>query len=87
MADKAGAHRAIVHFEMILRVPGERRDAIAELQPQGRERAREAVAAFSQRGVADAARFRCDDLAITEPLGSVIEEFIDSESVRLHERV
>ena len=39
VADEACAHRAVIDFEMMLRVPGQRRDAIAEIETEGRESA------------------------------------------------
>ena len=58
VADEARAHRAVIHLEVMLRVPGQRGDAVAEREPQRRQRARQAIAARPQRGVADAARAR-----------------------------
>ena len=59
VADKARAHRRVIHFEMVLRVPRQRADAVAELEAERSQCAREPVAACAQRGIADAARRAC----------------------------
>ncbi len=44
VADHAGAHERVIHFQMMLSVPAERADAIAESQLKRRQRARQRVA-------------------------------------------
>jgi hypothetical protein len=87
VADEARAHGAVIDFEMMLSVPGERGDAVAAAQPECRERARQAVGAHPQAGIADAAGAGRDDLAGRRPLGGVVEELVYRESVSLHERM
>ncbi len=58
VADKASAHRTVIHLEMMLRVPGQRGDPVADAQAQSRQRARQTIAARSQGGVADAPGIR-----------------------------
>ena len=54
VANKAGAHRRIICFEVVLRVPAQRRDAVTELQTEREQCARHAVCAGAQCGVANA---------------------------------
>ena len=58
-------------------------------KPQGLEGPREAIAALTQRGVAESAlrysSFAPDDFSRRRPLGSVIQEFVDGQRIRLHQ--
>jgi hypothetical protein len=71
VADEAHAHRRVIHLEVMLAVPGQRADPLAGFQSQRRQRARHAVGALADLGIACAhpapARRRLDDAAGAGP--------------------
>ncbi len=74
---------------MVLAVPGQGADPVAEPQPQPLQRAGQAVGADPQVGVADPPHrppsLGRDDLAIARPLGGMVQELVDGEREGLHQ--
>ncbi len=90
MADQPRAHGRIIDLQMALGVPSQGGDPVAKTQAQGGQGARQAIAARPERGIAKAPHnlpgLRRDDLAISRPLGGMVEELVYCESIGLHVR-
>ena len=89
VADQACAHGRVIDFEMVLGVPAQGADRLAEFDPQGGQGAGHPVAALAQGRIADAqdAAVACrrDHLALAHPLGGMVQELVYGQGVGLHE--
>lgn len=83
VADQPHAHRGIIEFEVMLRIPRQRPDPVPLDQPERQERARHAVAAIAQRRIVDPRRSP-HDLAVAAPFGGVVEKLVHRQAIRLH---
>ena len=88
MADRAHAHDAVPAFEVLLRIPCERRDDIALACAALRQRRRNALRLCPQRKVVGPGRVTgsrgSNHLRTGMPFRRVIEKLVNRQRIRLH---